>query len=223
MNSSLIIFKFRNAIFYEKSTRKGVPYIRIDGYCSACGKGVAGAKYKFTFDKKPEDETLYINVIASITGTHVHQEKQQQRGELKRKIIQQLQEHHGSAKTLRANMIGQEQSNIPSLDVIRQIKYKDINFEFEKQIKQKENVVVESNLDWYGRLQVVSASLNKQVSCANQESKKIQGFIQTIKSFPSFHMILIMRHQLECIYSIEEENRILHFDSTGGLVKIPKL
>jgi len=98
-----------------------------------------------------------------------------------------------------------------------------MNFEFEKQIKQKENVVIESNLDWYGRLQVVSASFNKQVSCANQESKKILGFIQTIKSYPSFHMILIMKHQLECIYSIEEENRILHFDSTGGLVKIPKL
>ena len=49
-----------------------MPFIRIYGYCSACGKGVDGAKYKFSFEKKPEDETLYINVIASLTGTHIH-------------------------------------------------------------------------------------------------------------------------------------------------------
>ena len=57
--------------------------MRIDGYCSACGKGVGRAKYKFSIDKKPEGDMLYLNLLSSITGTHLHNDLQQQRGELK--------------------------------------------------------------------------------------------------------------------------------------------
>lgn len=51
---------------------------------------------------------------------------------------------------------------------------------------------------------------------------KYKGYIEEVQEFPEFHMCLFLKEQFECINSIPYSNRILYFDATRGLVKVPK-
>ena len=76
-----------------------------------------------------------LNLVLSITRTYLHNNLPQQRGEIKRKIIQQLQDNHGSAKTLRANLMSHDQTYINSLEAIRQ-KLRKLNSKRKLKISQ---------------------------------------------------------------------------------------
>ena len=219
-NENDLVIVRRTAILY-RTTRNGVKFIRIDGYCSACGRS-GGCFYKISIDREPKEDSTFIVVDVVQEGNHLHQKIEKIKSQARKCIENDLYKHNGSAKAVRLEMVAKGVENIPSEDAIRQIKSRS-QYQFEHEMKKNEGVKIETNTDWYSRLKLVASVLNSQNSCPKLEEKNLQAYVQDAKDFPSFRMILIMKEQIECINSVFEEDRILHFDSTGGLVKINAL
>ena len=51
-------------------------------------------------------------------------------------------------------------------------------------------------------------------------SKIVRGFVQKIVNYPYFFMNCFNESQLKCFKQTPYEERILHLDATGGLLKI---
>lgn len=99
----------------------------------------------------------------------------------------------------------------PSEEVLRQIKHEEKNTTSELIQFQRQNHLTKAellSLDWYSQLRVAADMSDK--------------YVREIKDNPYFHMVLIMDKQLEAVHHVKPENRILHFDATGGMVDIPK-
>jgi hypothetical protein len=52
------------------------------------------------------------------------------------------------------------------------------------------------------------------------KSKKMHGFIQNIERDKYFEISMYTEKQFECLNKTPYEDRILHIDATGGLVKV---
>jgi hypothetical protein len=171
---------------------------------------------------------------ATIEGEHNHTKTNPQcRGKKRDQIKAIVKETKGSSRKVQAELLVDENdkafnslqtssneepkqyaiNNVPSCEVIRQIKH-EIDKQFEK--KYKESFQNSNNLDWYNKLDLIANSLNNQLT-----NGKTTGYVEDLSKTPSFRMSLIAKEQLKCINDTAEQNRILHFDATGGLVAIP--
>ena len=106
-----------------------------------------------------------------------------------------------------------DDSNIEiSEEALRVIKYEQ-KYDFEKKLTG--NIL--TNSDWYIRLKSVADAIN-----LTNGNEHLSGYVESLRDFPYYEMILLTPKQLNCIKSVSEKNRILYLDATGGLVKIPK-
>ena len=49
--------------------------------------------------------------------------------------------------------------------------------------------------------------------------KSLNGYVHEVMIHDQFTMTFLMEEQLEALHSVPVDDRILHFDATGGLVK----
>jgi hypothetical protein len=202
--------------------KKSKKFIRIDGYCRACGRdNKLGCKYKFSILSKPEKNDTHINVMVERSGEHIHEIKLQKRGTSHEEMLDLITKSQGSSKAAKIKMHGEGMNDIPSQDVLRKIKSEN-NYKFEKQLQKQigENQFESDKLDWFARLKLTSQIINNLTVSDKLKEKKIKGYVQSIDDFDGFHFITFIQEQLEIIHKVKPEDRIMHFDSTGGLVKI---
>ena len=205
----------KNGFIYLKQQRISTPYIKIDSYCRLCDKNDK-TKYNFIIRNKPDDSSKFVGVEWNTFGSHNHQTKKHEIRGLDRKKLANFMvlENDGSSKKTRFVMLAadEDDENIPSEEVLRQIKHQEANATNELKKFRELNQVTKTainNLDWYNLLKATAAGM----SYSN---------IETLRDFPYFEMVLIMSKQLECINYVPQEDRIIHFDATGCLVDIPK-
>ena len=71
--------------------------------------------------------------------------------------------------------------------------------------------------NWIINMQSTAASFT-----AAQFETKLKGFVRCFTTYPYFSLMLYLEQQLQCIRSTTYEDRILHYDATGGKCTIPK-
>jgi hypothetical protein len=154
-------------------------------------------------------------------GEHSHENKLQKRGKSREEMLDLITKSHGSAKVAKIKMHGEQMQDIPSEAVLRKIKSEN-NYKFEKQLQKQigGNQFESDRLDWYSRLKLTSQIINSLAVSDKLKEKKIKGYVQSIDDFDGFHFITFMQEQLDIIHQVKPEDRMMHFDSTGGLVKI---
>ena len=187
----------------------------MDSYCRLCDKKEK-AKYHFTVRSKPDESKKFVDVEWNIIGIHNHHNRKQSIRGLDRKKVANIMvlQNDGSSKKTRFGMLAEDEDdeNTPSEEVLRQIKHQESNSTKELNHYRELNHVSKTeinNLDWYSLLKATAAGMS-------------YSYIEALRDFPYFEMILIMKKQLECINFVPQVNRIIHFDATGCLVNIPK-
>ena len=169
---------------------------------------------------------MHYSINYKITGEHYHLPKSLQsitqvRGKKREKMREEIIKE-GSAKRFRFKLLSKQAAQerilendgelpeneeliqVPKLDTCRKI---------------ASNSSTSSNnrlFSWSDMLNSVATTLTTSVS-----GKQLNGFVQKKGDSPQFFMHLYMEKQLECIKKVPKENRVLHFDATGGLVSIP--
>ena len=169
---------------------------------------------------------MHYSINYKITGKHYHlpkslQSTNQVRGPKRVKMREEINKE-GSAKRYQLKQLSkqavqerilaaggelpenEELIQVPELDTIRKI--------------ASNNSSSSNNrlFSWSDMVNAVGVTLRNSVS-----GKHLAGFVQKKVDSPQFAMHLYMEKQLECIKQVPKENRILHFDATGGLVNIP--
>ena len=54
------------------------------------------------------------------------------------------------------------------------------------------------------------------------KGKHIDGSLQSFQIFPDLFINMHTERQIKAINSVNQENRVIHIDATGGLVKVDK-
>ena len=68
-----------------RTNRRGVKFIRIDGYCSECGKS-GGCLHKLSIENEPTDQASFVVMDVIQEGNHSHEKKSQMRDQAKKCI-----------------------------------------------------------------------------------------------------------------------------------------
>ena len=151
------------------------------------------AKYRFIIQSKPDDSQKFVDVIWNTSGIHHHENIKQQIRGADRRILSDLMilDNDGSSKKTRFAMLAYDEDveNTPSEEVLRQIKHQESNGTKELKKFRELNQVSKTeinNLDWYSLLKAPAAGMS-------------YGYIEALRDFPYFEMVLLMKKQLECI------------------------
>lgn len=146
---------------------------------------------KSSYSSEDEREPFEIKCIHQITGSE-------------REMIakEMLAEYNGSAVAYRKALIARKAPNIASKEVYRKIL---------SEYSHKNDI----SSNWSQNLLSSASSFD-----ALLKSAKMSGYIQQFEQFPTLSIGCFMEKQLECIHRTAYNDRILHVDAIGSLVKI---
>ncbi|CAF1113260.1 unnamed protein product [Brachionus calyciflorus] len=150
-----------------------------------------------------EDKTLEIIEIESVAKSSFVNKKIQITGDERIKIAEEIILHHNGSAS--AYVLYKKSKNEPVAEV-------DVYKKIISQFKDTDKI----SMDWY------SNTIAASTACEGfLQSKKLNGYVQNLTTFPSFSMFCYIFKQMECIKATSYKKRILHVDATGSLVKIP--
>jgi hypothetical protein len=187
-------FKVNNARYYPNS-KKAACFFSIYANCKRCDD----LAYSIKLLKKPDE--LDESAIFTVEKSNDHD----------------LERH--------MNIVGKHKHNTPrrksekKLDLTKEI-HPEIGG-LDKTYNETQEYNIEDILPFNPRgIDMISDILHAAITAKNcKQGKTLSGYIHDLVIYDKFSMTLMMEEQLEALHCLSENDRILHFGATEGLVE----
>jgi hypothetical protein len=215
-------FKLKGSIgrIFEEKRKATTSYFNASAVCNETTD--CKVSYKLVIEKKQEqdtDEAPSNRLMIKITRTNDHQhqqpKKQQLRGEERNEVVLRcLSEANGSASDFVDKIISTQVMAGEALPDLLKEKSSALKDAIRKAMHEYMNQEMVSTC-WITNVNFIADSLK-----VSMPGPKMSGYVQRFQVAPDFVLGLQCEKQLHAIHRVPEEHRVVHVDSTGGLVKI---
>ena len=204
---------------YTGKRRKDASFLTINAICKLCGikyklksmlvvkKGKEkGLPFYFLVDLEPDLNLPSIIIDVKLKQAHSEhiKSRQQIRGSQRKDVAKDIIiQSNGSLNDYYLRQLSQNKP-VASEEV-----YRKLLSEYHNNLSEASNNKESGLYKWFDSLCATSDSFESSV-----KGKKLNGFIQSIKTHKEFNMFLYTEKQFECIRHIPKNARILHFNAT---------